>query len=238
MPTKTSPYLLIFRDASHDVYSTISAQERQELMQQWNAWYDGLAAQGKVQHGHPLEPQGRVVSGPRGERVVDGPFAEAKEAIGGYFLLTVADLDEATAIAQRCPSRDVRLLQRARLLPLLAVVIGLDLQLAVRQRPGPAAQHIGAPDMGVGAQQVFVDGHLVIEGVALQGQPVLARQPVGAHAAAQALGVVVGLFAGQGLALARIPGKPVGPGGTLPQHLRPRRRAGRLGFPRGQHRQP
>ena len=29
MPTKTSPYLLIFRDASHDVYSTISAQERQ-----------------------------------------------------------------------------------------------------------------------------------------------------------------------------------------------------------------
>ena len=46
MQTKTSPYLLIFRDVSHDVYSTISAQERQELMQQWNAWYDGLAAQG------------------------------------------------------------------------------------------------------------------------------------------------------------------------------------------------
>ncbi|HTO02400.1 MAG TPA: YciI family protein [Opitutus sp.] len=104
MPNKTSPYLLIFRDVSPDVYSTISAQERQDLMQQWNAWYDGLAAQGKVQHGHPLEPQGRVVSGPRGERVIDGPFAESKEAIGGYFLLTVADLDEATSIAQRCPS--------------------------------------------------------------------------------------------------------------------------------------
>jgi hypothetical protein len=37
-------------------------------------------------------------------RVVDGPFAEAKEAIGGYFLLSVANLDEATEIAQRCPS--------------------------------------------------------------------------------------------------------------------------------------
>jgi hypothetical protein len=73
-------------------------------MQEWNAWYDGLAAQGKVQHGHPLEPQVRVVSGPRGERVLDGPFAESKEAIGGYFLLTVADLEEATEIAQRCPS--------------------------------------------------------------------------------------------------------------------------------------
>jgi hypothetical protein len=104
METKLSPYLLIFRDASPDAYTKISAEERQQLMQQWNAWYEGLAAQGKVQHGHPLEPDGRVVSGPRGERVVDGPFAEAKEAIGGYFLLTVADLDEATEIAQRCPS--------------------------------------------------------------------------------------------------------------------------------------
>jgi hypothetical protein len=36
--------------------------------------------------------------------VVDGPFAEAKEAIGGYFFLRVADIEEATEIAQRCPS--------------------------------------------------------------------------------------------------------------------------------------
>jgi hypothetical protein len=104
METKTSPYLLIFRDASPDVYKSMSPDQRQELMQQWNAWYDGLAAAGKVQHGNPLESGGRVVSGARGERVVDGPFAETTEAIGGYFFLTVASLDEATAIAQRCPS--------------------------------------------------------------------------------------------------------------------------------------
>lgn len=104
METKASPYLLIFRDAAPATYQAMSAEQRQRLMQQWNEWYDGLAAQGKVQHGHPLEPQGRVVSGARGERIVDGPFAEATEGIGGYFLLTVADLDEATAIAQRCPS--------------------------------------------------------------------------------------------------------------------------------------
>ena len=35
--------------------------------------------------------------------VSDGPFAESKEAIGGYFLLDVASLDEAVAIAQECP---------------------------------------------------------------------------------------------------------------------------------------
>jgi hypothetical protein len=44
-----------------------------------------------------------VISGSLGERVTDGPYAEGKEVIGGYFFLTVADLDEATAIAQQCP---------------------------------------------------------------------------------------------------------------------------------------
>lgn len=99
-----NPYLLIFRDSTPDVYKTLSAEQRQQLMEQWNSWYDGLAAEGKVEHGHPLEMRGRVVAGARGERVTDGPFAEATEGIGGYFLLTVGTMEEATAIAQRCPS--------------------------------------------------------------------------------------------------------------------------------------
>jgi hypothetical protein len=104
MTTDTSAFLLIFRDTTPEVYGSMSADQRHRLMEQWNAWYDGLAAQGKVQHGHPLENSGRVVSGTRGERVIDGPYPEAKEAIGGYFLLTVQNFDEATEIAQRCPS--------------------------------------------------------------------------------------------------------------------------------------
>lgn len=98
-----SSFLLLFRNAGPDTHAHLSAEQQRQLTQQWNDWYDGLAAQGKVQHGRPLELGGRVVSGPRGERVVDGPYAEAKEVVGGYFFLTVADLDEATAIAQRCP---------------------------------------------------------------------------------------------------------------------------------------
>jgi hypothetical protein len=35
--------------------------------------------------------------------VADGPFAESKEAIGGYFLLKVDSMDEAVSIAQQCP---------------------------------------------------------------------------------------------------------------------------------------
>jgi hypothetical protein len=102
--SNSSSYLLIFRDSSPEAYAAMTAEQRTQCLDQWNAWYDGLAAEGKLQHGHPLEMKGRVVSGARGERVVDGPFAEAKEAIGGYFLLTVGSLDEATEIAQRCPN--------------------------------------------------------------------------------------------------------------------------------------
>lgn len=104
MSTNSSGFLLIFRDPADDCYSRLSVDEKKALADKWNEWYDGLAANGKVQHGHPLQPTGRVVTGTRGERVVDGPFSEAKEAIGGYFLLTVSDLDEATEIARHCPS--------------------------------------------------------------------------------------------------------------------------------------
>jgi len=104
METKPSPFLLIFRDAPPDSYRMVSAEQRQQLLQQWNEWYDQLAQDGKVEHGHPLEPGGRIVSGPRGERIVDGPFAEATEVIGGYFFLNVSGLDEATEIARSCPS--------------------------------------------------------------------------------------------------------------------------------------
>lgn len=107
MATNTSPFLLIFRDSTPERYAALSPEQRQRLLQQWNSWYDGLAVQGKVQHGHPLESEARVVSGSHGERVVDGPFAEAKEAVGGYFLLTVSDIDEATEIAKHCPSLDL-----------------------------------------------------------------------------------------------------------------------------------
>lgn len=95
--------MLIFRNAGPDTHEHLTAAQRAAMTQQWNDWFDGLAAQGKVQHARPLALGGRVVSGPTGERVTDGPYAEGKEVIGGYFFLTVADLDEATGIAQHCP---------------------------------------------------------------------------------------------------------------------------------------
>ncbi len=52
---------------------------------------------------NPLYAEGKLVSGANGRIVVDGPFAESKEAIGGYFLVSVSGEEEAVAIAKQCP---------------------------------------------------------------------------------------------------------------------------------------
>src|SRR4051812_2104576 len=99
----TAPYMLFFRNSGPETHQHLSPSQRQNLVTRWNAWYDGLAAQGKAVEGQPLELETRIVSGTSGTRVVDGPFAEAKEAIGGYVKLMVSSLEEATEIAQRHP---------------------------------------------------------------------------------------------------------------------------------------
>jgi hypothetical protein len=94
-------YMLIFRDT--DWHRGLSPEEMQQVAGQWMAWFKGLMEQGKALAGNPLQPEGKVVSGKNGRVVADGPFAESKEAIGGYFLLRVDSLDEAVAIAKDCP---------------------------------------------------------------------------------------------------------------------------------------
>lgn len=105
METKPSPvpFLLLFRNTGPETHAHLSPDQRQQLVIRWNAWFDTLVAQGKAVEGQPLELATRVVSGAGGSRVVDGPFAEAKEAVGGFVKLMVADLAEATTIAQRHP---------------------------------------------------------------------------------------------------------------------------------------
>ncbi len=96
-------FLLVFRNAGPDTHAHLTPEQRARLAQQWNTWVESLLAQGKLKHGHPLGLGGRVVAGPQGGRVTDGPYAEGKEVIGGYLFITAADLNEATAIAKHCP---------------------------------------------------------------------------------------------------------------------------------------
>ena len=94
-------YMLLFR--GNDWHKGLSPEEMQRISDEWMAWFKRLMDQGKAVAGNPLEGTGKLVSGKNGRVISDGPFAESKEAIGGYFLLRVASLDEAVAIAQECP---------------------------------------------------------------------------------------------------------------------------------------
>ncbi|MGI8820435.1 MAG: YciI family protein [Chthoniobacterales bacterium] len=114
MQTDRAPYMLFFRNSGPETHQHLSADERQQLMVRWNAWYDALAAEGKAIEGQPLELETRLVSGRGGERITDGPFAEAKEAIGGYVKLLVSGLEEATEIAQRHPGLEYGLVIEVR----------------------------------------------------------------------------------------------------------------------------
>ena len=93
-------YMLLFRGTHWD--KDLSPEEIQKMVTQWYAWFERLMQEGKCTAGHPLEREGKIVSG-KNRVVSDGPFAESKETIGGYFLLNVGTMDEAVAIAQQCP---------------------------------------------------------------------------------------------------------------------------------------
>ena len=94
-------YMLIFRGT--DWFKNLLPRELEQVTEQWRDWFTRLKSEGLALAGNPLEPEGKIVSGKNGRVVVDGPFAESKEAIGGYFLLNVGTMDEAVAIAQQCP---------------------------------------------------------------------------------------------------------------------------------------
>lgn len=101
MNSERKEYMLLFRGG--EWHKTLSAEEMQKVAAAWGAWFRQCQANGTVVAGSPLERTGKVVSGQGGKVISDGPFAESKEAIGGYFLLAVDTMEEALAIAQQCP---------------------------------------------------------------------------------------------------------------------------------------
>jgi hypothetical protein len=82
---------------------------REEEVPRWNALFGWMGEQGIEAKGLELDDptQARVVRMRDGEMVVtDGPFAETKEVIGGYFIVDCKDLDTAIEVAQRVPLVD------------------------------------------------------------------------------------------------------------------------------------
>ncbi len=95
--------LLIYSDEAH--YPKMSEQEMGQLMGEYMAFGEEFGA--KTQGAERLQPTPTATTvRVRNEDTVttDGPFAETKEQLGGYYLIDVKDLDEATAWAEKVPS--------------------------------------------------------------------------------------------------------------------------------------
>lgn len=98
-PESNNRYRLIFRGT--DWHNGLSPGQRQQVADKWMAWFNGLNNEGTAIAGNPLEREGKIVG--KNRVVSDGPFAESKETIGGYFVIKVGSMNNAVAIAQQCP---------------------------------------------------------------------------------------------------------------------------------------
>jgi len=100
--TTTGEYILLFRGAHWD--RGLSADELQQVMDKMMTWFEGLNERGMIKGAQPLGGRGRMISGTNGRVVLDGPFTETKEAVGGYLVLQADSFGEAVEIARANPA--------------------------------------------------------------------------------------------------------------------------------------
>lgn len=92
-------FMLIYRDQAGD-RPVISPEEMQGFLQMWEAWMKQFGDR-IVDPGDELLPTGRVLQA--GGEVVNGPYVEAKEMIGGYSVVEAEHYEAAIEVARECP---------------------------------------------------------------------------------------------------------------------------------------
>jgi hypothetical protein len=96
--------LLIYGDESQ--YAAMSESESEASMQAWREYDAAIRTAGASPGGEPLQPTSTATSvrdDGGSPLVTDGPFAETREQLAGYYLLDVENLDQAIEWAHRCP---------------------------------------------------------------------------------------------------------------------------------------
>lgn len=96
--------LLIYDDEAF--FPKLSPKEQGELMGAFQSFTQALVKSGAYVSGHRLSPVSTATTlRAKGKDidVIDGPFAETKEQLGGYYLIEVGDLDAAIKWARQCP---------------------------------------------------------------------------------------------------------------------------------------
>ncbi len=102
--------VLIGDEHTNKAAAELSPEEMQAMIEPWSAFGAEIVEAGVYVAGEALQPSPTATTlehAPGGERIVsDGPFAETKEQIGGFYLLECSDLDEALAWAKKVPVRE------------------------------------------------------------------------------------------------------------------------------------
>lgn len=112
--TEKSRYLFLFRHPQAGPDPT--PEEMQQIFGKWTAWLRGIKAKGQYVGADRLDDAGKVIRNPKGASVTDGPYAEAKETVGGYVIVTAGSLAEATEIAKGCPGLEYDTIVEVRLI--------------------------------------------------------------------------------------------------------------------------
>lgn len=97
-------YMLMLLDNPAD-YAALTPQQMQEVVKEYGVWAQRMGEEGKLVAGEKLADEGGKILRGHGAKalVTDGPFAETKEVLGGFFIVNAATYDEALAIARSCP---------------------------------------------------------------------------------------------------------------------------------------
>lgn len=95
-------FMLIFRGGDTHVHTAKDSKEVREYIQSWDTWMGGLGQKGILAGGEPLQTTGKQVNG-KSKVVIDGPFMDSKEILGGYLIVNAKDIDDAVEIAKGCP---------------------------------------------------------------------------------------------------------------------------------------
>ena len=99
-------YLLLIYDKESD-WAKLSESDQTSMMKEYQEFSKSITQSGNYRAGSQLHPTSKAttVRVRDGKKLVtDGPFAETKEQLGGYYLVEAKDLDEAVALAARIPS--------------------------------------------------------------------------------------------------------------------------------------
>lgn len=96
-------YLILLYEPE-SFYAEASPDVLEDVMKAHNRFAEQIAELGATMvGGNALQPT-QTATTIRGDVVTDGPFVETKEALGGYYLIEAADLDQALAVAKLCPA--------------------------------------------------------------------------------------------------------------------------------------